>query len=74
MEDAKSTTHALRVKSEGRLRNDKKKVEVCVSSERLHAGSREEYSLWKRDCNWELGNLVRKFQKLIKNLLEGKMC
>lgn len=40
----------------------------------MHARSREGYSVWKRDYNWELGNLVRKFRKLIKNLLEGKMC
>lgn len=31
----KSTMHVLRVKREGRLRNDKKNVEVCVSTERL---------------------------------------
>ena len=33
----KSTMHVLRVKikREGRLRNDKKKAEVCVSTKRL---------------------------------------
>lgn len=70
--------HTLRVKikSKGCLKMTRKglKYQKGISPERLcMLGAERDIQCEKWDCNWELGNLVRKFWKLIKNLLEGKM-
>lgn len=75
MEDTQRSPCILwELKWKGCLEMTRKRLKYVSVQKDCMLGAERDIQCEKSDYNWELGNSVRKFWKLIKNLLESKMC